>query len=632
MSRSDLLAALSARVVVGDGAMRTALYGKGVPFSACFEELNAARPDLVQEVHRGYVEAGAELLGTNTFQANRYRLAAHHLEGRSRELSRLGARWARECARPGLFVAGVVGPLTDPGRASRPGRQERRIAFAEQIDGLLEGGCDAILFASFSDLEELLLGVEVAKLRGAVVIAQLAFWDRDRTAAGVDARAALRALEGAGADVVGANCGQGPRGLLRVVEMLGRYARVPLSVFPNAGYPDFVDGRYTYRSSPAYLASMAERLVSAGACLVGGCCGTGPEEIRALADRLKGVRPVARASVEPAEAPDVAARVESDGGSRTRLARALGRRPLVVAEIDPPKGLRIEPRIDRARRLVAAGADAITVGDSPLAIPRMGNAIFASHVMSAVKTDVILHVACRDRNRIGLEAELMAAASIGVAAVLCLTGDPAGIGAQAGATSVFDLDSVGLIRIAAGMRAGIGALGAPLDRPADFAIGVSFNPNARYLDDQIRRLEKKIEAGAQFAMTQPVFSAKGVERLADAVRALRIPVLCGVMPLTSAQDAEYLHGEVPGIAIPDHVRERMRRVPEERSGAEGIALARELVEAAVANGMGVYLVAPFGAAGGIETLVRRASDLSRSAAPVPTGDDRDPEREVQIEE
>ncbi len=627
MSTSAFLRAIGDRVLVGDGALGTVFYGKGIPFAVCYEALSASRPDLVREVHRSYVEAGADVLGTNTFAANRYRLASHHLESRARELNRLGARLARECARPGVFVGGAVGPLTDLVRGERPPRQERRMAFAEQVDGLLEGGCDAIVFETFSDLEELLLGVEVAKLRGAVVVAQMAFIDRDRTASGADALTALRALEGAGADVIGANCGQGPHGILRILERYGGATKRPLAAFPTASFPHCRDGRFGYHSSPAYIAAMAERMVAAGANLVGGCCGTGPEEIHAIAQRLKGRKPAER-RLDPPAAPAAPPEVESLPGAR--FAERLGRDRVVVAEVDPPRGLRYETRVEHAVRLVEAGADAITLGDNPLAILRMGNVAFASHVLRAARTDVILHVSCRDRNRIGIQSDLMAAATLGVTSVLCQTGDPARVGPQAGAHSVFDLDSLGLIRIAAGMNAGVNAHGIPLGRRTRFAIGASLNPNARYLDMQVKRLEKKIAAGAQFAMTQPVFSPKAVEALAEAVRPLGIPVLCGVLPLISARSAEYLHGEVPGIVIPEHVLERMRRVPEAK--AEGAAVAREIIDAAMANGLGIYLTAPVGGAEALEPLVRYARSRAADAAAVPAPVEKDPEIEVEIEE
>lgn len=607
------LDALRERVLVGDGAMGTYLYAKGVPFTVCYEELNRSRPDLIREVHRDYVRAGAGFLETNTFNANRFRLEAFHLEERAPELNRRGAELARQEAGAQAYVGGAVGPLTDPSRADRPPLAERRRAFEEQIDALLQGGCDVILFETFSDLDELLCGVEVAKARGAIVIAQLAYMEQARTATGTGARQALRALEKAGADVIGANCGQGPQGTLRVIQRLGGATQRPLSAFPNAGFPKYVDGRYIYLSTPEYIASLAEEMAAAGANLLGGCCGTGPAEVRAVAERLHGRAPAERRPEPPAQ-PVKAKHKAPPAFPPARFSEKLGRETIIAAEVDPPKGLRLETSLASAARLVEAGVDAITVGDNPLAILRMGHTAFSHLILQRARTDIILHMSCRDRNLIGTQSELMGAAALGITSVLCLTGDPAKIGPQAGASSVYDLNSFELIRLVAQMNQGLNAMGNPLGRRTNFSIGASFNPNVRYMDMQVKRLEKKIAAGAQFAMTQPVFSTAAVEAMAEHTRSLAFPILCGVMPLVSLRNAEYLHGEVPGIVISESVKDRMAKAGEEGGEAEGLAICRDVIDAALAHGFGIYFITPFGNADLILPLVRHARERAAPRA------------------
>lgn len=588
---SDFLKALDDHVVIGDGAMGTRIYEKGVPLSHSYDELNLSRPDLVRAIHREYVEAGSELIETNTFTANRLRLRRFGLEKRAREINLAAARLAREAAGAGRFVLGSVGPLTGIKREEQgPAPDEKRAAFREQADALAEGGCDGLLLETFTDLEELLLALGEARATRRPVVCQMAFLEKSRTPLGVTAERAVRELESAGADVIGLNCTV-PYWAVKTLERMAGLTSARLSVFPNAGLPEYVDGRYMYLTTPDYFALTGERLARAGANLVGGCCGTGPEHVRALSARLRGARPAPRARGRVA----AEARVPAPEPPAKPFNDRIGKERLIVVELDPPRGLNVERVLKGARRLKKAGCDAITVGDNPLAVMRLGN-VGMAQLIEREGIPTILHLSCRDKNLIALQSTVLEAAALGVTSLLPVTGDPAKVGDQPQASSVYDLNSFDLIGMIAGMNAGRDYAGNDIGGRTHFSIGCAFNPNVRDLGAQVRRLKKKVAAGAHYALPQPLYDA---ERIPETYAAIRgelgdFPVFFGVLPAVSARNAEFLAHEVPGIRIPQGLIDRIKGVPEGRQRAEGVEIARELIDRAAGHAAGYYIIPPFG--------------------------------------
>lgn len=584
---------LAAGVIVGDGAMGTLLYSRGVPSGSCFEALNLRQPELVTGVHRDYRAAGAQLLETNTYGANALRLAAVGLEDQVRQVNLAGAALARRGAGREVLVAGAVGPLLLPrGQESGPTPEEQRSLFREQMIALAEGGVDVLLLETFASLDELLLAVAVAKETGLPVITQMAFFEQGRTRDGIAAGDAARRLAAAGATIIGANCGSGPRELLAVLQAMAAVTELPLSGFANSGFPEYVDGRYLYLATPEYFAARGREMVAAGAALVGGCCGTTPAHIAALAAELRHLQPPRRIAVTGP--PVVAPEVMPPPAPRRGFLAAWGTRPLVTVELDPPRGLDCSKLLAGARRLAAAGVDAISLAENPLARIRMGNIALARLIQEQTGIETIIHVTGRDRNLIGLHSELMGAHLLGIRNVLAVTGDPVSVGGEAGATSVFDVNSIGLLEMLSALNAGRTLLGTDLGAAAGFVAGAAFNPNVADMSGQVRRLEKKVAAGARFVQTQPVYDGAVAEEMLERLAPLEIPVLVGILPLVSERNAEFLHNEVPGIRLPDRVRRRMRGTSGEQGVAEGMAIARELVDGLAGKAGGFYLMPPFG--------------------------------------
>ena len=594
--RSQLfLERLASEVIVGDGAMGTLLYARGVPLDANFEYLNLINPALIEQVHRDYAAAGAMLLETNTFGANALRLGTVGLEKKVQAINAAAARLARNAAGEERFVAGSVGPLIRPkGEQSELGPAEKEGIFRQQMEALAEGGVDLFLLETFSSLDDLELAVGVGRALGLPVVAQMAFVEEGNTREGGSAEDVARRLTAAGAAVIGANCGSGPREILRVLERMGGVSNLPLSAFANSGFPQYVDGRYIYLATPEYFAARGRDMVAVGASLLGGCCGTTPDHIRALAQAVADLRPVARPPVSvSAAAPSAPSASPSMPGRPTFLAH-WGHRPVVTVELDPPKGLQTEKILAGARILAKAGVDAISLAENPLARIRMSNIALARTIQAEVGIEAIVHVTGRDRNLIGLHSELMGAHQLGIHNVLAVTGDPVSVGSESGATSVFDLNSIGILQLLRALNAGKNLLGADLGGRTDFLVGAAFNPNAANLEGQLKKLEKKVEAGARFVQTQPVYSLEILERLVERTAPYDIPVLVGILPLVSERNAEFLHNEVPGIVLPDSVRERMRGKTGEAGVQEGMDIACELIEWGRGKVGGYYLMPPFG--------------------------------------
>jgi methionine synthase I (cobalamin-dependent)/5,10-methylenetetrahydrofolate reductase len=615
---TDLLKALDERVVVGDGAMGTQIYAKGVTIGRCFDELNLTHPHLVRIIHREYAEAGAEFLETNTFTANRLRLRKFELEKKVREINVAGAALAREVAGKDRFVGGSVGPLTGITREEDPPAPEEKYeVYAEQVAALAEGGADALILETFTDLDELKIALKAARDRTKLpVICQMAFVENRRTPLGVTADRALAELEKAGADVIGANCTV-PHRTTQVVERMGSRSPARLSAFPNAGLPEYVDGRYLYLTTPDYLADQARKMVNAGVSLVGGCCGTGPEHIRAVAARVAGLRPGPRrirtdeTAIKEIKEPVTAGAVIEGRRKGKPFADRLGKEPLIVVELDPPRGLAYEKILRGARKLRAAGVDAITVGDNPLAVMRMGN-IGMAHLMEREGIQTIVHLSCRDKNLIALQSTLLEACALGITSILAITGDPAKVGDQPQASSVYDLNSFELIRLIRNLNEGKSYAGSPIGGKSRFLVGCAFNPNVRDVDAQVRRLKKKIDAGAQFALSQPLYDSGKIPLVYERIRAGvgTFPVFFGILPMVSASNAEFLAHEVPGISIPEAIVERMKRAAPAAQQEEGMSIARELIDRASEFTPGYYIMPPFGNIRPTAELVKHIRSLS----------------------
>jgi methionine synthase / methylenetetrahydrofolate reductase(NADPH) len=577
-------------VLVGDGAIGTMLYAKGVSLEANFEHLNLVRPELVLELHGEYLAAGAQVIETNTFGANLVKLAAIGLGGKVAEINRQGALLARRAAAGrDVFVAGSVGPL-GRGKAELTPEQAKE-CFRVQTLALAEGGVDLLLLETFSELEELEWAVRVAKETGLPVVSSLAFGEGSRLSGGFGAEEAALRLVAAGADLVGANCGAGPLELLATLKRIAAVTELPLAAYPNSGFPEYVDGRYIYRTTPDYFAGMALEMVAAGAALVGGCCGTTPEQVREVARRLRGLRPAPRRAARAAEVTDNGAGLASGGPG---FLAGWGGKKVITVELDPPKGLDCSKVLAGSRALKDAGADAINLAENPLARVRMGNLALASLVRREVGIEVIAHVTCRDRNLIGMQSELMGASLLGITSILAVTGDPASLGDEAGASSVFDLNSFTLIKLLSELNRGVNALGSPIGAGTGFTIGAAFNPNSLKMEVQVARLEKKVANGATFAQTQPIYDLDRFEQMLELTSHLNIPILPGVLPLVSGRNAEFLHNEVPGIVVPEEMRRRMAGRGGDEGVREGLAIAREFIEAAFDRVGGFYLIPPFG--------------------------------------
>lgn len=590
-------------VLIGDGAIGTMLYAKGVSLDANVEHLNLVRPSLVLELHREYLAAGARVIETNTFGANWTRLAAIGLDKKEREINLRGARLAREAAQgTDAFVAGSVGPLVRvKGDERELSAQETVDIFRRQTHALAEGEVDLLILETFTDLAQMRHALTAARETGLPVVANMAFLENGRLAGGIEVERVALELTAAGARVVGANCGAGPLEILGTIQRMGRVTDLPLAAYPNSGFPEYVNGRHVYRTTPDYFADRALEMVAAGAALVGGCCGTTPEHVRRLAERLAGLRPVARTVAVPA-LPKEERRAESRGDAGF-LAR-WGREPIVTVELDPPRGLDCAKIIEGSRALREAGADAINIAENPLARIRMGNIALGSLIQREAGIDVIVHVTCRDRNLLGLQSDLMGASLLGIRHVLAVTGDPARIGEQAGATSVYDLNSFGLIKLLADLNAGVNALGSPIGGGTGFVIGAAFNPNSPRMEVQVERLVRKVANGARFVQTQPLYDVARLEEMAERTAHLGIPILPGILPLVSERNCEFLHNEVPGIVIPEEIRHRMRGKEKEDGVREGLAIAREFIDAVRGRVGGFYLIPPFGKYGIAVELTR----------------------------
>jgi homocysteine S-methyltransferase len=611
--QGSLLEALSHGGLVLDGAMGTALYERGILYTQCFDHVCVSQPDLVQRVHESYVRAGADLISTNSFGANRFRLKLHGLENELARINRAAVTLARTAAAGETFVSASVGPTGLAWRAiAEADVAAVRAAFAEQIAALLDAGVDAISLETFRQPAEIKLALEAAhaeRERAGItkeqcpILASVSFDPFGTMADGTGPEAMAEQLVAWGADALGVNCADGPAG---VYEMSARMLApgTPVIAQPNAGLPQRVEGRFAYMATPEYFQVYARRLYKAGIKAVGGCCGTTAEHVRKISaaarmagagggdDTGGGMRDeeirVARATIAPGI--EVVPRE-----LKSELGKQLGQKFVISVEVNPPPGLSLRKAIDGARALRDAGVDVINIADGPRASARMGNLALCVRIQDELGMPALMHVTTRDRNLLGLVAHLLAAHELGVRNLVVITGDPPKMGDFPDATPVYDLDSIGLLRLIDGFNRGLDPGGKPLGDATRFLCATGAEPAAQDYEREIERLRKKVAAGAELVMTQPVYDVDVLMRFLADAKPLGVPVLVGLLPLASHRNAEFLHNEVPGMRVPDAIRERMRKAGQgAQARAEGIAIARDMLSAIKDEVAGAYVMPPFG--------------------------------------
>ena len=618
----DFRKALAEEVLLADGAMGTLLVSRGASPEQAKSPLNVTDPESVREVHDDYRDAGARILTTNTWDANRVKLTAHEWGDSLEKINREGVRIAREAATGELvFVAGSIGPL---GALVKPyGRLtlvQVRETFEEQARALLEGGVDLILLETFGSLLEAAEAVRAVRGLSAEIpiVAQMTFLSDGRTAFGEGASHALSTLALAGADAVGMNCTLGPQETHDVFRALPASIPVPLSVMPNAGYPTVVHGRNVYLSSPDYLRDYGAAFADAGAAIIGGCCGTTPEHIRAMARAISGrSRATAAGRVSVVTESPVARVAEKIETSRLKRKLADPEEFVVTAEAEPPKGVDVSAALEGARLFKSFGVDGVNVTDNPMARLRMSSIAVAALIQKDTGLEAVVQITTRDRNVLGLQSDLLGAAGLGLKAILCLGGDPLKIGDYPQAKQVSEVDVLGLLRIARGLNGGADLAGNAIGAPTSFAIACAANPAASDLEVEFSKLRAKIEAGATFAQTQPVYDVAALESFLSREEARAIPLLIGLIPLRSLKQTLFFANEVPGIVVPEAIQDRMRRANEkgpEAEKAEGLAIARELATAicGLARGLHIMPMGKYGLVG--EILEAVPARLSKKTA------------------
>jgi len=593
---------LASRVLVCDGAMGTMLYARGVFVNRSFDALNLTSPDLVGEVHREYLRAGADVIETNTFGANRVKLGAFGLGDQLHAINVAGARIARQAARDKAYVAGAIGPLGIRIEPYGPtSREEAREFFREQATALRDGGVDLIVIETISNIAEMEQAIQaVREVCTLPIIAQMTIGIDSRTSYGDTPKVIAQRLDLAGADVIGLNCSVGPDIMLDAVEEIGSITAKKISCQPNAGLPRDISGRQMYMASPDYMAKYAKRLIHKGVKFLGGCCGTTPEHIKTMADAVRPLSPRRTFVI-----------VERDNASqpergvqptplcdRSQWGRKIAKGEFVTTiEITPPKGPNPEAMIKSVQLIKNAGVDAVNVPDGPRAQNRMGAIAVAVLLQQRVGIEPVLHYCCRDRNLLGMHSDLLGCAALGLKNMLLITGDPPKMGPYPEATAVFDIDAIGLTNMVNLMNHGLDLGGNPFGEPTCFTIGVGVNPGHLDLDYELRRLEWKVKAGAEYAITQPVFDVRQLENFLHRIEDMKLPVVAGIWPLLSYRNAQFMNNEVPGVSVPDEVMERMRIASDkgkEYGLREGVTIARETLERVRNSVAGVQVSAPLG--------------------------------------
>ncbi len=605
MTKTNFLNRLNDGVILFDGGMGTELYNKGVFINKCFEELNLTNPSLVKQVHEEYKKAGADVLETNTFGGNRFKLKPFMLLDKIYDINYQGAKIAREVARDALFVAGAIGPLGIRIEPLGPiSREEAREFFKEQVQPLLDGGVDLFILETFIYPEELKQGImAVRELSDLPVIAQVTIDEDCSSLTGASPEITIKELESLGADVIGVNCTVGPQVMLSWLERVRKLTKLPISVMPNAGKPKNIDGRNIYLTSPEYLGEYAKHYIQTGANVIGGCCGTNPEHIKRMRNTLNSIKPqVNRSKIEIIKSNEFPEIETIPMERKSRLARRLKEKHFVkFVEIVSPHGVSAVKEIEKARDMNYYGIDVINIPDGPRASARMSALSLAVQLQRDVGIETVLHYVCRDRNVIGMQSDLLGAYALGIKNILAITGDPPKLGNYPDATGVFDVDSIGLVNILNRLNHGLDIAGNPIGTPSGFFIGVGVNPGAINIDEEIRRLDWKVDAGAEFIITQPVFDLNVFEKFTKKIQHIKIPLIAGIWPLVSLRNAEFMNNEIPGCSVPDSIMKRLEKVQDNKDAslAEGTAIAREILGNLIGMIQGVQVSTPFGRVQGV---------------------------------
>ena len=596
----NFLARVKQSPVLCDGAMGTLLYAKGIFINRSYDELNLSQPELIRGIHHDYLQAGAEVIETNTFGANSFRMARHSMADKVKDINRAGARLAREAAKSfDVWVAGSVGPLgTRIEPLGKTSYQEARDSFREQIEALVEGGVDLLILETFGYLEEIHQAMLAARDVSATlpIVAQVTIDEDGNCLDGSDPETFAPKLAEWGADVIGCNCSVGPVAMLDAMERVRAASSLPLAAQPNAGIPRSVDGRNIYLCSPEYMASYARKFVAAGVKLVGGCCGTTPDHIRVMKSALRvgearGKAATAQVTTHAAPTSVPAIPLEQRSPLGAKLARG---EFVTMVEIVPPKGIDVRKEVEGARFLKSVGIDAVNIPDSPRASAKMSNLALSLLIQRDVGLDAILHFTCRDRNVLCIQSDLMGAAAVGIRNLICITGDPPKMGNYPDATAVFDVDAIGLVNIVRNLNHGLDLGSNPIGAGTGFVIGVGANPGLTDMDEEIRRFEYKVQAGAEYVVTQPVFDLRLLENFLRRIEHCRIPVIAGIWPLVSVRNAEFMKNELR-VSVPDSILERMARAQTpDAARAEGVAIAREMLMATRQMAQGAQISAPMG--------------------------------------
>ena len=580
--------------------MGTLLYAKGIFINRCYDELNLSQPELIRGVHHDYLHAGAEIIETNTFGGNSVRLARHSLADRVRDINLAGAHVAHDAAKSfDVWVAGSVGPLgirIEP--LGKTSFEEARSAFREQIAALVEGGVDLLMLETFGYVDELHQAVLAARdvTSKVPIVAQVTIDEDGNCLDGSDPETFGARLSEWNVDVLGINCSVGPVAMLEAIERVRAVTSRPLAAQPNAGMPRSVEGRNIYLCSPEYMATYARKFVTAGVRLIGGCCGTTPDHIRAMKSELRVDDARAKTAVSqsaPHAAPAAVATVPLNQRSRLGAKIAAGQFVTMV-EIVPPKGINIRKEIEGAKFVKSVGVDAINIPDSPRASARMSNQALSLLMQQEVGIEAVLHYTCRDRNVLGIQSDLLGAAATGIRNLICITGDPPKMGNYPDATAVFDVDAIGLVNIVHNLNQGLDLGGHPIGSGTSFVVGVGANPGLPNLDEEIRRFEYKVQAGAEYVVTQPVFDLSLLENFLQRIEHCRIPVIAGIWPLVSVRNAEFMKNELR-VSVPDEILARMAKASTpEAAREEGVAIAREMLKAVRNRVQGAQISAPLG--------------------------------------
>jgi methionine synthase I (cobalamin-dependent)/5,10-methylenetetrahydrofolate reductase len=589
--------------------MGTALYGRGVFLNKCFDELNLTQPELVRSVHEEYLQAGAEIIETNTFGANSFRLQRFGLQDQARAINQAGARLAREAVAQladkqagSAFVAGSVGPLgihLEP--LGKIALEEARAAFADQIEGLIAGGpgvgVDLLVVETMPAINEAEQAIHAAKqIAPDIPLMAMVTVDEDANCLdGTPADVAAARLASAGADAIGVNCSTGPVTVLTAIERMRASTDLPLVAMPNAGMPRNVDGRNIYLCSPEYMASFARKFVRAGVQFVGGCCGTTPNHIRAMKSAIRAMDAQQTAAPKHAHAPIVTETPPAPLAGRSKIGSLVASGQFItLVEIVPPRGIDCTKEIEGARMLSTTGIHAINIPDSPRASARMSAQSLCLQIQQQTGIETVLHYTCRDRNLLSIQSDLLGASSLGLRNILCLTGDPPKLGNYPDATAVFDVDAIGLVNVVNRLNHGLDIGGNPIGASTGFTLGVAANPGVPDIDNEIRRFAFKVEAGAEYAITQPVFDLRLLEVFLRRIESFRIPVIAGIWPLTSLRNAEFMKNDLR-VSMPDEIMARMAAAETpDAARAEGIRIAQEMLTAACPMVQGVQVSAPFG--------------------------------------